>query len=206
MLRDNTHMISAAILAGGYSSRFGGIIKPNIVVGGEKIISRIICTIKDFFSEIIIVTNNPEEFSDFESYKLVKDIYLKSGPLGGIHAGMKTSSGEAVFVFAGDMPFLNRKIIEDLINGYTSLDHEIIVPKVGSLIEPLHAIYKVSLILKLEKFLSKGTNRSVRDFVAARDAFYCEFPADEVSRLAFTNINNQADIDRIQPFPGNNLD
>jgi molybdenum cofactor guanylyltransferase len=198
-------MISALILAGGGSGRFGGIIKPNFVVGGEKIISRIIYAIKDYFSEIIIATNNPEEFSDFESYKLVRDIYLQSGPLGGIHAGMKSSSGEAVFVFAGDLPFLNGKIIADLINEYASMDHEIIVPKVGSLIEPLHAIYKVSLILELEKFLSEGTNRSVRDFVAARDAYYCEFPANEVSKLAFTNINTQSDIDRIQPSSDNIL-
>ena len=108
--------ISGVILAGGSSKRFGGTTKANVVINGETIISRIISTISDLFVEIIIVTNKPEEFQEFIQYKIVKDQYLKAGPLGGIHAALKASSEDAIFVFAGDMPFLDKEIISDKIN------------------------------------------------------------------------------------------
>ena len=46
-----------------------GKIKSKIVIGGKTIISRITDTIGDLFSEIIIVTNTPEEFKEFSNYK-----------------------------------------------------------------------------------------------------------------------------------------
>ena len=61
--------ISGVILAGGSNKRFGGITKANVVIGGECIISRIISTISGLFDEIIIVTNKPEEFSEFIQYE-----------------------------------------------------------------------------------------------------------------------------------------
>ena len=97
--------ISGVILAGGANKRFGGITKAKVVIDGLTIISRIIFVIEDLFSEIIIVTNRSEEFRDLISFKIVEDQYLNAGPLGGIHSALKSSSEDAIFVFAGDMPF-----------------------------------------------------------------------------------------------------
>ena len=41
----------------------------------------------------------------------MQDEILGAGPLGGIHAAMKASSNDSIFVFAGDMPFLDKDII-----------------------------------------------------------------------------------------------
>ena len=62
--------ISGVILAGGINSRFDGIIKAKISIGGKTIISRIIDTIEGVFDEIIIVTNIPEEFTGFDNLKI----------------------------------------------------------------------------------------------------------------------------------------
>ena len=132
------HRISGAILAGGASKRFGGITKANFVIGGKTIISGIICAIEDLFSEIIIVTNSPSEFREFIQYKIIEDQYLKAGPLGGIHAALKSSSGDAIFVFAGDMPFLNKEIITEQINAFNKGACDVLIPKVDQFIEPLH--------------------------------------------------------------------
>jgi molybdopterin-guanine dinucleotide biosynthesis protein A len=157
--------ISGVILAGGSNKRFGGITKANVVIDGETIISRIISIISDLFDEIIIVTNKPEEFQDFIQYKIVKDQYLKAGLLGGIHATLKASSENAIFVFAGDMPFLNREIISNQINEFNKREHDVFIPKVDQFIEPLHAIYRKSALSYLERFLSEGKSKAVRDFL-----------------------------------------
>ena len=69
--------ISGAILAGGAASRFNGRMKSKIIIDGETIISRIISVIRDIFDEIIIVTNNPEEFADFSFCRIVQDEILR---------------------------------------------------------------------------------------------------------------------------------
>jgi molybdopterin-guanine dinucleotide biosynthesis protein A len=188
---------SGVILAGGSNKRFGGKTKANVIIDGKTIISRIISTISDFFDEIIIVTNKPEEFSEYIQYKIVEDQFLKAGPLGGIHAALKTSSEDAIFVFAGDMPFLDKEIISDQINEFNKREHDVIIPKVDQLIEPLHAIYRKSTLNHLERFLSEGKSRAVRDFLSEVNVGYLQIPKTEKTEKAFANINSPSDLYKI---------
>jgi len=186
--------ISGVILAGGTGNRFGGKTKANIVINGQTIISGIINTITDFFSEIIIVTNTPEEFSKQRSYKIVGDQFLNVGPLGGIHAALKKATGEAIFVFAGDMPRLDRNIIDRQLAYFQSHKCEVLIPSVGLNIEPLHAIYSISVLNKIEDYLSGDNNYAVRDFLKRVDVNYLEFEETPETNIAFTNINKPSDI------------
>jgi molybdopterin-guanine dinucleotide biosynthesis protein A len=189
--------ISGVILAGGSSKRFGGTTKANVVINGETIISRIISTISDLFVEIIIVTNKPEEFQEFIQYKIVKDQYLKAGPLGGIHAALKASSEDAIFVFAGDMPFLDKEIISDQINEFSKRQHDVLIPEVNQFIEPLHAIYRKSVLNHLERFLLEGKSRAVRDFLSEVNVGYLQMTKNEKTEIAFVNINSPSDLPKI---------
>jgi len=189
--------ISGVILAGGSNKRFGGITKANVVIDGETIISRIISTISDLFDEIIIVTNKPEEFQEFIQYKMVEDQYLNAGPLGGIHAALKASSEDAIFVFAGDMPFLDKEIISDQINEFSKRQHDVLIPVVDQFIEPLHAIYRKSELNHLERFLVEGKSRAVRDFLGEVNVGYLQITKNEKTKIAFANINSPSDLAKI---------
>jgi molybdopterin-guanine dinucleotide biosynthesis protein A len=186
--------ISAVILAGGSNKRFGGITKANVVIDGKTIISRIISTISDLFDEIIIVTNKPEEFQEFNQYKIVEDKYLKAGPLGGIHAALKASYEDIIFVFAGDMPFLDKKIISDQINEFNKRENDVFIPEVDQFIEPLHAIYRKSVLNHLDRFLTEGKSRAVRDFLSEVNVGYLQIPKTEGTEIAFANINSPSDL------------
>ena len=186
--------ISAVILAGGSNKRFGGITKANVVIDGKTIISRIISTISDLFDEIIIVTNKPEEFQEFNQYKIVEDKYLKAGPLGGIHAALKASYEDIIFVFAGDMPFLDKKIISHQINEFNKRENDVFIPEVDQFIEPLHAIYRKSVLNHLDRFLTEGKSRAVRDFLSEVNVGYLQIPKTEGTEIAFANINSPSDL------------
>ena len=129
--------------------------------------------------------------------KIVKDEFLKAGPLGGIHAGMKSAVNEAIFVFAGDMPFLDKELIAEQIDAFNLGNYDILVPRIGRNIEPLHAIYRKSLLNELERFITDGKNRSVRDFINSTKLGYFDLQESEESKRAFTNINLPDDISRI---------
>jgi|WetSurMetagenome_2_1015567.scaffolds.fasta_scaffold00024_8 molybdopterin-guanine dinucleotide biosynthesis protein A len=186
--------IAGVILAGGSNKRFGGITKANIIINGEKIISRLLTTLELVFEENLIVTNSPEQFPDLKKYKITGDLYKNAGPLGGIHAAMKSASSEALFVFAGDMPFPDISLIRRQISEFESGDFNIFLPQIGCMIEPLHAIYRKSIIDSLEEILRDKKAIPVRDFI--KNQKYGIFKLDDtpVNRRAFTNINSPSDI------------
>lgn len=187
-------VISGVILAGGANKRFGGITKATIIIDGEKIITRMIGTLRDLFEELIIVTNTSKEFQEFSECKIIEDQYKNAGPLGGIHAALKSTSSDSIFVFAGDMPFLDKKIIVDQIEEFNRNNYDVLIPRVGELIEPLHAIYRKSVLEDLERFLSDANNRAVRNFLSELNAGYLQIRETEASIKAFTNINLPSDI------------
>jgi molybdenum cofactor guanylyltransferase len=189
-----TQKISAVILAGGAGSRFKGRIKPKIVIEGETIISRIISIVRDIFNEIIIVTNTPREFTAFNFCKIVQDEILNAGPLGGIHAALKSSSNEAIFVFAGDMPFLDKGIILNMIDVYDNAPCDVLIPAIEEKIEPLHSIYNTSLTGYLEAYLHSDHTNAVRDFIKLLNVRYLKFDGSRENKKAFTNINSASDI------------
>jgi molybdopterin-guanine dinucleotide biosynthesis protein A len=116
------------------------------------------------------------------------------GPLGGIHAALKASSEDAVFIFAGDMPFLDKKIITDQINEFNKSEHDVLIPDINQFIEPLHAIYRKSVLNDLERFLSERKSRAVRDFLSEVNVGYLQIPKTEKTEKAFTNINSPSDL------------
>ncbi|MFH0842460.1 MAG: molybdenum cofactor guanylyltransferase [Bacteroidota bacterium] len=188
--------ISAAILAGGDSMRFGGITKPNIVIEGIPIIIRILTTIREMFPEIILVTNKPEEFNQYRDIKVTEDIIPGAGPIGGVHAALSVSSNEAVFVFAGDMPFLDKKIIISQRDAFSKGNMDILVPRTGNLVEPLHAVYRKRILDSLEYFITEKHKRSIRDYIAESETGYFDLPETESVRHAFTNINSPSDLEK----------
>jgi molybdopterin-guanine dinucleotide biosynthesis protein A len=186
--------ISGVILAGGANNRFKGKTKAKIVLEGKTIISRIVDTISEVFSEIIIVTNTPDKFKEFSNYILTGDHFLNAGPLCGIHAALKISSREAIFVFAGDMPLLNKELIVRQIDYYNNTKCDILVPEIAEYSEPLHAIYNISVLKRLEEYLSGDHNFAVREFIRQVDSAYMQLENSEYIRNSFTNINSPSDI------------
>ena len=199
MMADN---IAGVILAGGASKRFNGIIKPMIDYEGKTIISRIIETIGEIFDDIIIVTNTPDEFKEYDNYKIIGDKFLNKGPLAGIHSALKESESEAIFVVAGDMPLLDKEIIIRQIDFYNTNKCDILIPQIDYYIEPLHGIYKKTLIRNLEDYLGGDNNYAVREFLKMSDVRYLLMEVSGKSISAFTNINSSDDIPVIIKLPG----
>lgn len=190
--------ISAVILAGGLNRRFGGIIKAKIRIGGRTIISRILDTFEGVFDEIILVTNLPDEFSGFDNLKITHDHFLNIGPLGGIHAAIKASSMDAVFVFAGDMPLLDKQLIISQIEYYSNNICDILVPRVGQYTEPLHSIYNCSLLGSLENYLSGNHNQAVRAFISEMNTLFFDLEESEKTMWALLNVNSPSDIPAVE--------
>lgn len=186
--------ISGVILAGGAGRRFNGLIKSKIIIDGKTIISRIIEAFDDVFDEILIVSNTPEEFTEFLNCRIIEDQFLNKGPLGGIHSAMKSCNCESLFIVGGDMPYLRKDFIVQQIDYFNNNMCDILVPRIDKFIEPLHGIYSRSVISTLEKYLESGNDCAVREFFKIVNLKYLDFKKSEESKRAFTNINSPSDM------------
>lgn len=186
--------VTGIILAGGKSSRMGEN-KSFLKIQNETIIERIVKLMKSIFSEVMIVTNSPDEYK-FLVLQLFEDIYKNKGPLGGIHSGLTHSKSEKNFVISCDVPLMTNEMIEYIVE-YKS-DRPIQFCKVGSYLQPLVGVYFKSLIAEIEKTISSDevSDRSFHHFLKKTDAniIYPQslsFFKEEI----FFNLNNPEDYE-----------
>ncbi len=138
--------VSAIILAGGNSSRLGrdkALVK---IYNNSTIIHTIVEKLWVISDDVILVTNG-KRYANL-SVKLTNDIYLNNGPLAGLHSGLLAAKHSHALVVACDMPFLNLKLLKYMVS--LPLDYDVLIPKVGDWLEPLHAIYSRRCIEPIE--------------------------------------------------------
>jgi molybdopterin-guanine dinucleotide biosynthesis protein A len=190
--------ISGVILAGGENNRFNGKNKAGIKIDGRSIISSALNVLEEKFEDIIIITNDPSGLKEYSTRRMVPDIFIKSGPLGGIHAALKATSLDSIFVVACDMPLLSSDMIKRMVDRYKQSDCEVLIPQVGNFIEPLHAIYSKSILERLNSYLSGTTKFAIKDFLTLTRVEYLKLPDRVEEKRVFTNINSPGDLENIE--------
>src|SRR5437764_9541337 len=120
-------MAGAIILAGGENTRIGQN-KALLDLGGQPLIKIMINRLSEFFENLYIVTTYPEEYYFLEQVNFVTDLYSEKNILQAIYSGLAASNEPDNFVCAGDMPYLNIKLIEYLFKIKGSFD--VVVPVV----------------------------------------------------------------------------
>lgn len=190
--------ISCIVLAGGKGLRLGRD-KVQETVGSDSLLQRVLSQLTPFNCDIIIVTAGKKslpQFNGYQRYRIVTDIYPGKGVLGGIYTGLAESSSACNLVVAGDMPFLNQALLRYLIG--LSAGFDLVVPRLGGLVEPLHAVYARSCLAHIERLLKRGVLevRVLFDLVRVRYVEASEIDRFDPGHLSFFNINTEADLER----------
>jgi molybdopterin-guanine dinucleotide biosynthesis protein A len=187
--------MTAVILAGGKSSRFGGEDKAFALVGNVPMIRLVIDRLKVVFDRIIVISNSPDKYRAWRDVSVASDIIKNAGPLGGIHAGMKYSKTPWIFVVSCDMPFIDSALIRQQTEYFASLENiDALVPKVGDSFEPMHSIYRTDISEKLGQFLVSSTDYSIRAFLDTVKTASMEVSYNQFVAGAFRNINKPEDL------------
>lgn len=185
--------ISAVILSGGLNTRMGGRDKAMLRVEGKPILERSISVLGEIFEELVIVTNDTRAYN-YDGVKVVKDEIKNIGPLGGIYTGLYHVNGNAGFFVGCDMPFLHNGMIVRQIDYFNRKPCDALVPRIGSLIEPLHAIYRKAVKDKITSFFKNNKERSIKEFLKTIDTRYFELDDTVSNRQCFKNINTPGEF------------
>ena len=121
---------TGVILSGGLNTRFSGKEKAFIQVGGKRILDRLYSVFSDLFNEIILVTNEPLKYIEWD-LNIVTDLFSSRSSLTGIHAGLFYMKNPFGFFSACDTPFLKKEVVETIV-GYIDSNVDLVMPETSS--------------------------------------------------------------------------
>ena len=185
--------ITSVIQAGGRSTRMGGRPKALMELGGRRIIERVLAALTPVVDDVMLVTNTPELYA-FLGLPMVADVYADHGSLGGIYSGLKAASGDAAFTVACDMPFLHPDIVRLVVERAGQGD--VVIPRVGHQLEPLHAVYAKACLPYLEERLLARQLKIVEFLERVRVVEVAEADVARFRepRVAFMNVNTPEEL------------
>jgi molybdopterin-guanine dinucleotide biosynthesis protein A len=157
----NQERVRGAILAGGGATRFGGHPKGLELVGGQRILDRLVQVMTAALGEPpLLVANAPDAGTWRPDLRTVGDTRPGLGALGGIYTAVVESPAPVVCV-AWDMPFVSESLIRALAAG---LDHhDAMLPQSGGRrgVEPLCAAYGPACRDAIAECLAAGDLRAI---------------------------------------------
>jgi molybdopterin-guanine dinucleotide biosynthesis protein A len=193
--------ITAVLLAGGQSSRFGSD-KALLPFAGKTLIEYIYNKLLLNFNQVIVVGSR-DKYSFLKEAEIREDIYQDKGPLAGIYTGLYYSKSEYNFICGCDMPFLNSQYFDFLKDkAAENSGAEIIVPEYRGYLEPLAALYQPSLLaeikkqilnnnLKIKSFYDQSRKKIIKEeilkkhFKLEKLFFNLNYPADQEKALKY---------------------
>jgi molybdopterin-guanine dinucleotide biosynthesis protein A len=187
---------TGVILAGGKNSRFSGKNKALVHVGGKRILDRIYEVFTILFDKIILVTNNPVQYMEWD-FDIVTDIFPIRSSLTGIHTGLFYITTPYAFFAACDIPFIKKELIEILLDSVEpSID--IVIPETSKGLEPLCSVYSKRCLKPVEEQLEKQSLKIERMFQKVRVKKISEDILRTIDQdlLSFSNINTPDDLTR----------
>jgi molybdopterin-guanine dinucleotide biosynthesis protein A/molybdopterin converting factor small subunit len=184
---------AAVILVGGKSSRMGRA-KALLPFDNEPLIAHVVRRLKSWFPEIIVVAAPDQELPELSAV-LVRDEIAYQGPVSGIYHGLKAATKDVCFVTSCDAPFLNFELIDHLLEQIS--EYDVVVPFWQERFQPLHAIYRTSVVPLLKEQLERGELRPIflYDKVRTRKIQEAEIRRLDPEGLSFLNMNSPADYD-----------
>ena len=186
--------ITAAILAGGKSSRMGSD-KSFAVLNNKSIFQYVLNCIRELGIPTILITNSPDKYATY-ALPMYQDSVPDQGALGGLYTAIQKSETDFTLCVACDMPFLNVNLLKYLLQLCTP-DWDVVVPRIGERPEAIHAVYRKTCLEAIKAQLAAGKLKASGFFNQVRVCYVDE----EVIRQfdpdlrSFMNVNTPDDLE-----------
>ena len=184
--------VSAFILAGGKSRRMG-TDKAFALLEGRTLLSRMLDLARQLTSKVHII-GDPAKFAPFAP--TIEDIFPGCGPLGGIHAALRSSPTDLNVILAVDVPFVSRALLDYLLSRTTSSEATVTVARAAGGFQPLCAVYRCSFADAAESALRAGHYKIDTLFAPASTQVIeeAELEASGFSPRIFRNLNTPKEL------------
>lgn len=185
--------ITAFILAGGKSTRMGAD-KAFVVLEGLTLLERALELARCVTPDVRIV-GDVVRFAAFAP--MVEDIFRDCGPLGGIHAALRSSPSELNLMLAVDVPFVSAGFLQYLIGrARVSASATVTVANAGGRWQPLCAVYRRGFAEAADQALRAGRNKidELFEMVRTESIDEEELKSAGFSPEMFRNLNTPQEL------------
>jgi molybdenum cofactor guanylyltransferase len=184
--------LSAYVLAGGQSSRMG-TDKAFQLLEGLSLLTRVLDVARSVTDDVHIV-GQKQKYSSFAP--TIEDIFPGCGPLGGIHAALRSSDRELNLILAVDVPFVTSALLRHLVALAENSAAGVTVPRVGKGWQPLCAVYRREFADAAEEALRAGRYKIDALFVPTATQIVGEeqLQAAGFSPNLFRNLNTPQEL------------
>lgn len=169
-----------------------GSDKAFLELGGRTLLDRALELAKSVTLRVTIV-GDAKTLAPFGF--VIADVFPGHGPLGGIHAALASSETPLNLVLGIDLPFLDRRLLHDLVTQAAAADAVVTVPRVGGYYQTLCAVYRREFASTAERALEEGKNKIDALFpqVSVRVIEEQELKAAGFDSTLFRNLNTPED-------------
>ena len=189
--------VQPVILAGGGATRYGGRPKGLEMVGGVRIVDRLIAAFGEVFSTPPVLVANDPGAAEWETGLIIRaDVRPGEGALGGLLTALTIAEGAPVVVAAWDMPFVPPSLLRELAAGLG--DHDAFLPASDGRrgVEPMLAAYGPAALPAIVAALDRGDRRAIAFHDAVRIGI---LPRERVRThgdpaLLFFNVNTPEEL------------
>ncbi len=179
--------VTALILAGGKSSRFGSD-KSLLILNQKLIVQHLVECCSSFADEVLIVSNQDAKFG-LPGIRELHDIYPDMGPLGGIHAGLCAAKNDYIFVSACDMPFFDEFLAKCMLSQLD--EYQAVLPYYQNKYEPLFSALRRDKALSVTEYLLQHNKKRMMLLFEQLETYCWECTKEEHEN--FYNINYRED-------------
>ncbi len=192
-MKESASHLSAVVLAGGESSRFGRD-KAEMEFSGQSVLDGLMEILREFpFQKLAVVSAHGQERDWPEPILALQDDQEGLGPMGGVVTALRHLPG-GILVTACDMPLVSGALIEWLL-GYYDAHVDAVIPRHRGRIEPLLGIYEKSFLPPLEEAIQSG-RYALHFILEEANVRFVDVP--EPFQAEFANVNTPEDYKRIQ--------
>ncbi len=167
--------------------------KALLPLGGKPLIEHVLQRVAGLGDEVLITTNRPDDYA-FLGLRMVSDRQPGAGALDGLLTALEAARGDRVLLLACDMPFVSRPLLDHML-GIDS-DTEVVIPRRGGRLQPLHAIYAASCAASVREALKEGEKRMISFFPSVQTWIVEQEILDQYdpNGLSFFNVNTPDDL------------
>ena len=181
------------ILAGGKGLRLGRE-KAGVLLEGETLLGRAVRLARPLGEVWVVGDGRPLPVPP--GVRMVTDLFPGKGPLGALYTGLLLSPGPYALALACDMPFISPELLGYILS--VASGYDAVVPRVGELLEPLHAVYSRGCLPVIRELLRQG-KLSLLDVFPRVKVRYVE-GREMGDTLPFFNINTPQDLEKARTW------
>ncbi len=188
--------VSAAILAGGMSTRMGQN-KALLEVGGKPIVERVLERVREVAGGDVMIIANEREPYEHLGLPIHADLLPRKGPLGGLYTALMHSGEEHTLVVSCDQPFLSVPLMSYLASQREGYD--VVVPlNSWGYPQSMYAVYGKACIEPIRRRLDADRLKVIGFFsdVRVREVTGEEIDQFDPERLSFFNVNTPEDLEK----------